>query len=156
MHSFERVPYEKLNSRQRENYNFQKVSAVLADYGFSTIRLSSDWQGADFIAQHLDGIRFLKVQLKARLTFDRKYMGRDLQVCFPQGADWYLFPHDELLRDLQRDTTMGKSISWELGGHYSYPTIPKKILEWLQPYKLEGTGTEGMSVADANAVPTSV
>ena len=79
MHSFERVPYEKLNSRQRENYNFQKVSAVLADYGFSTIRLSNDWQGADFIAQHLDGIRFLKVQLKARLTFDRKYMGRDLQ-----------------------------------------------------------------------------
>jgi hypothetical protein len=27
-HQFERVPYTKLNSRQRENYNFQKVSAV--------------------------------------------------------------------------------------------------------------------------------
>jgi hypothetical protein len=35
---------------------------VLADYGFLTMRLSDDWQGADFIAQHIDGA-FLKVQL---------------------------------------------------------------------------------------------
>jgi hypothetical protein len=34
-HAFERVSYKALNARQRENYNFQKVSAVLADYGFS-------------------------------------------------------------------------------------------------------------------------
>jgi hypothetical protein len=53
-HAFERVSYKALNARQRENYNSQKISAVLADYGFSTIRPSSDWQGADFIAQHLD------------------------------------------------------------------------------------------------------
>lgn len=61
-HSFERVTYDSLNARQQEAYNFQKVSAVLADYGFVTIRLTSDWQGADFIAQHKDG-EFLKVQL---------------------------------------------------------------------------------------------
>ena len=147
MHRFERTPYEKLNSRQRENYNFQKVSAVLADYGFSTIRLSSDWQGADFIAQHLDGTTFLKVQLKARLTFEKKYMGRDLHVCFPHGHDWYIFPHDELMRDVLKDSTMGMSISWERGG-YSFPKLSKRMRERLAPYRLEGTGTEGVSVAE--------
>jgi hypothetical protein len=69
-HEFKRVPYSSLNSKQQEGHNFQKVSAVLADYGFVTIRLSSDWHGADFIAQHVDGTTFLKIQLKGRLTFD--------------------------------------------------------------------------------------
>jgi hypothetical protein len=64
--NFERVVYSNLNPRQQETFNFQKVSAVLADYGFTTIRLSSDWRGADFIAQHFDGMRFLKVQLKGQ------------------------------------------------------------------------------------------
>lgn len=150
-HQFERVPYTKLNSRQRENYNFQKVSAVLADYGFSTIRLSSDWQGADFIAQHLDGTTFLKVQLKPRLTLEKKYMHRDLHVCFPSGHDWYLFPHDELVRAVLDDSTVGQSASWERGG-YSYPTLSKKMKQRLAPYRLPGTSTEGLSVdADARA-----
>jgi len=63
---FSRVAYSDLNSRQKENYNFQKVAARLADYGFNSIRLTDDWQGADFIAVHIDGETFLKVQLKGR------------------------------------------------------------------------------------------
>lgn len=148
-HRFERVSYTKLNSRQRENYNFQKVSAVLADYGFSTIRLSSDWQGADFIAQHLDGKRFLKVQLKPRLTMEKKYMNRELHVCFPDGGDWYLFPHDDLVRAVLAESTVGQSISWKKGG-YSYPTLSKRMMQRLAPYRLPGTSTEGLSV-DSNA-----
>ena len=69
---FESIDYEDLNSRQKENFNFQKVSAVLADYGFLTLRLSADWQGADFIAHHVSGDWYLKVQLKGRLTVDTK------------------------------------------------------------------------------------
>jgi hypothetical protein len=61
---FKKIIYSELNARQKESYNFQKVSAIFADYGFSTIRLSDDWQGADFIAQHIDNQVFLKVQLK--------------------------------------------------------------------------------------------
>jgi hypothetical protein len=45
-----KVLYSRLNARQKENFNFQKVSAILADYGFVTLWLSDDWQGADFIA----------------------------------------------------------------------------------------------------------
>lgn len=45
---FAKIKYSDLSSPQKENYNFQKISAVLADYGFATIRLSDDWNGADF------------------------------------------------------------------------------------------------------------
>ena len=69
---FERVDYRELNSRQKENYNFQKVAGRLADYGFNCLRLSDDWQGADFIACHIDGETFLRVQLKGRLVIDRE------------------------------------------------------------------------------------
>ena len=65
MAAFTKIDPKKLNPREKENYNFLKVSAVLADYGFVTMRLSSDWQGADFIAQHLDGETFLRVRPKS-------------------------------------------------------------------------------------------
>lgn len=61
---FLRVAYGKLNARQKESYNFQKVAARMADNGFNCLRLTDDWQGADFIACHIDGETFLKVQLK--------------------------------------------------------------------------------------------
>ena len=71
MQRFSVVRYEDLNSRQQEIFNFQKVSGVLADYGFATLRLTDDWNGADFLAVHVDGKTFLRVQLKGRLTFEK-------------------------------------------------------------------------------------
>lgn len=53
--TFAPVPYSQLNARQRENFNLHKVAARLADYGFHSLRLTDDWQGADFIACHIDG-----------------------------------------------------------------------------------------------------
>jgi hypothetical protein len=91
---FQKIVYEELNSRQRENFNFQKVSAHLADYGFNSLRLSDDWQGADFIACHIDGSTFLKVQLKGRLNIDLKYSGKDIYIAFCAEGTWYLYPHD--------------------------------------------------------------
>jgi hypothetical protein len=38
-----RIEYNKLNARQKETYNFQKASAILADYGFATIKLNDDF-----------------------------------------------------------------------------------------------------------------
>ena len=56
-----RIKYMDLNARQKENFNYQKVSAILADYGFVTLRLSDDWQSADFIVQHIEREKFLRV-----------------------------------------------------------------------------------------------
>ena len=85
-----KIEYSELNSRAKEMYNFQKVSAKLADYGFTTMWLNNDWQGADFIAVHVDGITDIKVQLKGRLSFDKKYIGKNIYICFRDNEDFYL------------------------------------------------------------------
>jgi hypothetical protein len=131
------VEYEHLNSRQKENYNFQKVSGVLADYGFVTLRLSDDWQGADFIANHISGQQFIKVQLKGRLTLDQKYQGKDIWICFRHQEIWYLFPHDAALAWALKYMSLGKPAVWENGtGVWSYRSPPKQFLEWLRPFAL--------------------
>ncbi len=40
---FEKILYRDLNSRQKEIYDFQKVSSILAEYGFAKIKLNNDW-----------------------------------------------------------------------------------------------------------------
>lgn len=132
----ERINYETLNARQKENYNFQKISAVLADFGFTTLRLSDDWQGADFIAQDKEGKTFLKVQLKGRLTFAEKYRDKEIFVCFRDKDDWYLFNHDNLLSIFLERTNMKNTESWTTGQEYSFPTIPKELIEEVSKYKI--------------------
>ena len=114
----ETVAYATLNSRQRENHNFQKVSAALADYGYVTLRLSDDWQGADFIAQHIDGQTFLRVQLKSRMGVARKYR------------------HRGLLEYLLAERGIGHTVSWAANGEYTQPAPGKKELEFLHRYRL--------------------
>jgi hypothetical protein len=137
-----KIEYTRLNARQKENYNFLKISAVLADYGFMTMRLSDDWQGADFVAQHVDGGTFLKVQLKSRLAFGEKYKGKDLYVAFFHDGDWYLYPHDELLERVLAETAVGETISWTERGGYSFPGLSQQMRRLLKPYRICG-GTGG-------------
>ena len=137
--NYEHVDYKDLNSRQMENYNFLKVSAVLADYGFMTMRLTDDWQGADFIAQHKDGNVFLKVQLKGRLTFSRKYEGKDIFVTFcnrPESC-WYLYPHDDVLKAVSAVHGFEATESWRKGEEYTFPILNKKLAPILKPYRIE-------------------
>ena len=94
----QRINYADLSSKQKEIFNFQKIAGALADYGFNCIKLADDWQGADFLAYHKDGEQTLKVQLKARVTIDRKYLGKGLFMAFPNKGIWYLVQHDELVR----------------------------------------------------------
>jgi hypothetical protein len=136
--TMQKINYTNLNSRQKETYNFQKVSAVLADYGYATIRLNDDWEGADFLAQHIDGENYLKVQLKSRLTFDQKYVGKNIYMCFPyrleDGAGrvtWYIFDHDKLLGIfLDKGQISKTSTVWLSDQPYSWkaPGEPQRIL----------------------------
>ncbi|HZH31238.1 MAG TPA: hypothetical protein VEY11_10800 [Pyrinomonadaceae bacterium] len=130
-----KVKYETLNARQQENYNYQKLSAVLADYGFVTMRLSDDWKGADLIAQHIDGETFLKVQLKGRLTLCKKYINKSLHIAFPYRDAWYLYPHDELLEIIQ--TNSKRTFPWSNKGEYSVRSPAKQLRQLLNPYLIE-------------------
>ncbi len=132
------INYKSLNARQKETYNFHKVSAVLADFGYVTMRLSDDWQGADFIANHISGQHFLRVQLKGRLTLDQKYLGKDIWICFRYKDVWYLYPHDAAVTWALANKTLGKNPEvWKGGkGAWSYPSPPKDFMQWLRPFAL--------------------
>lgn len=121
----------ELNAKQKENYHFQKVAAVLADYGFNCIKLADDWQGADFLAYHKDGQQTLKVQLKGRLSIDKKYMGKDLYMAFPINGSWYLVSHDELVRIVREMTDALCTDSWQDKGQYNWRRPPQRLVDRL-------------------------
>jgi len=91
LNKYAKVAYKDLPAKLQETYNFQKASAILADFGFITNLLKYDWLGADFLAQHKDG-DWLKVQLKGRLTTSPEYEGKDLYIMFEDKdeGEWYL------------------------------------------------------------------
>lgn len=131
----QKVKYEELTAKQKEIYNFQRVAAQLADYGFNCIKLDDDWQGADFLAYHKDGDRTLKVQLKSRLSIYEKYEGKDLWMCFPNEGSWYLIPHDRLVEIVGQHTQWLSSPSWESGG-YSSGSPSRLLLQAISEFRL--------------------
>lgn len=133
-----KISYSDLNSKQQEIYNFQKVASHLADYGFCCIKLADDWHGADFLAYHFDGDQTLKVQLKGRLTIDKKYVGKDLQMCFRAHDNWYMIEHDELVRLLGETTGYLESGSWTENGNYSAGKPSKSVMVALESYRISG------------------
>lgn len=142
-----RINYSDLNARQQENHNFQKVSAVLADYGFATIRLTDDWQGADFIAQHIDGQTFLLVQLKGRFTLSAKYQEKGLYIAFPDNGTWYLYPHDVLLKQVLAESNMGATQYWQQGRDHTPSSLTRQMLRLLRPYRIISTISPAQSGA---------
>ena len=128
-----KIKYEDLNAKAKEMYNFQKVAAALADYGFTCMWLNNDWKGADFIAIHVDGETTLKVQLKGRISFDKKYIGKSIYICFIENGSTYLYPHDEILEQVEHRISDKK---WLQTGSWSTSKLTKQNAELLEPYKL--------------------
>ena len=133
---FKRVKYEDLNARQQENYNFQKLASKLAEYGFNCLRLSDDWQGADFIACHIDGNSYIKVQLKGRLSIDKKYNGKEVYIAFKENNQWYFYPHDKLCDELLDMGLMSGTLSWDQRGSYNWSGLTKKLSEHMAQYTI--------------------
>ena len=132
----DQVNYKSLNAKQQELYNFHRLAGRLADFGYYSIKLSDDWQGADFLAVHFNGEDSLKVQLKGRLTFNRKYQGKDIHIAFPHNEDFFVFPHDELLDQVLMLKNIGNTKDWIENGHYSWPSTPKWALDMMQQYRI--------------------
>jgi hypothetical protein len=132
----DQVNYKSLNAKQQELYNFHRLAGRLADFGYYSIKLSDDWRGADFLAVHFNGEDSLKVQLKGRLTFNRKYQGKDIHIAFPHNEDFFVFPHDELLERVLMLKNIGNTKDWIENGHYSWPATPKWALDMMQQYRI--------------------
>ena len=121
MNNFTKIDYNQLNSKQKENYNFHKVASALADYGYDSMRLNNDWQGADFIAVKND--EMLKVQLKGRFTVDKKYIDKEIYIAFIENNVVKMYDHDEAVNMLPDN--IKQSDSWNKYGRYSWGKTPK-------------------------------
>ena len=120
---FEKINYKLLNGKQKENFNFHTVAAKLAEYGYNSMRLTDDWQGADFISVHINGEEMIKIQLKSRFTIDKKYLGKDIWIAFIENGVVKLYKHDEVIPLLKSNVKDG--ISWATYGGYTWGKTPK-------------------------------
>jgi hypothetical protein len=139
--TFYPVEYGDLNARAKENYNFHQIAAKLAEYGFAGMRLSDDYGGADFLSIHNDPNKaaiVLKVQLKGRLTFDKKYIDKDIFIAFRENDRVYVYPHDELKNRIQEaeKSRSTKHSEWWDHGSRSWPSIPKFQQHILDEYEI--------------------
>jgi hypothetical protein len=133
---FYKINYDELSGKAKETYNFQKVSAVLADYGYATNWLNIDFESADFIATHFDGYNILKVQLKGRFSIYKKYIGKDIYICFPYKKSFYMIPHDKMVEIVEKKTIWLDSSSWKENGFYHSHRPSRELVEEIEKYKL--------------------
>ena len=130
---YSKIKYSALKSKAKESYNFQKASAILAEFGFITNLLKYDWYGADFFAQHVDG-DWLKIQLKGRLVTSPSYEGKDLFIMFEdkKSSKWYLYPHDELTKFCR--INYPNAVFTKMG--HSRAKLSRWNSEWLRQYEI--------------------
>ncbi len=118
-----KVRYEDLKSKEKESYNFAKVSGRLADFGFECSAVNSDGHGADMIAYHYLSGALFAIQLKGRPGVYRKYAGKNLWVAF---IDWELgelclYSHDQAVVMFEQSSS-ARTSSWMDKGEYHYPS----------------------------------
>lgn len=125
-----KIKYQNLNSKQKESYNFHKIASKLADYGFNSLQLNDDWQGADFIAVHIDGEQMLKVQLKGRFTVDKKYQNKKIYIAYIEDEKVRIYNHDEIVEKLTENVLSSKS--WVNTGGYSWGKTPNQYMDCIK------------------------
>ena len=80
--------------------------------------------GADLLSVSLKG-NVYKIQLKGRLTFDKKYLKKDLYIACPVDDGFYIYPHDEALKLFLK--RFNQTSSWKDKGSYSTTTKYEKM-----------------------------
>jgi hypothetical protein len=118
----------KSSSKYVEYSNYVKLAAQLVDYGFQSSWLSVDDNGADFIAVHILTCEVIRVQIKSRISIDKKYESKNLFIAFPKiekefDKNWVIVPHD-VLKDV-----FTTDINYLKNGGKSSRSVPKKIWE---------------------------
>ena len=131
------VDYFSLDSKQKEKFNYYYLANVLACYGYICISLSTDWNGADFLAQHYKSGEILKIQLKSRLTIDKKYKDPKLYMACPLHGtqEWVIIKHCELIKTISDHCPHYlESKSWRDKGTYSNDAPKKELCNVLKKY----------------------
>jgi hypothetical protein len=128
----------RANTQIIEAANRAEVTALLIRSDYRVYRPEADVDGEDLVLAKPTG-ELIKVQLKGRAYVDRhKYGNKNLWMLFPSGKfspterrEWFLIEHDVLFEWTKKDRSEG----W--GDFWSYPTISKKLREFLDSYVIK-------------------
>jgi hypothetical protein len=120
----------KLTSDAVEVVNRNALVTVALNQGYNAYLPVYD-NGIDLILLNEATGDTRLVQLKGRWTIDKKYIGRNIWVAFPDRGVWYVAPHDEMLRLGERHTGTD---SWAKGT-YSKSPLSKTDREELAAYR---------------------
>lgn len=127
----------RFRSQITEVINRQRLIAIALERGYNAFLPVYDG-GIDFILYREDGAGgpadLRKVQLKGRWYIDRKYLGRDIWIAFPEKDDWYLAPHDEMVR-MGDDTGFTGTRSWTEGGAYGRKGLSKTLANTMEQWR---------------------
>lgn len=136
------IEHDDLTNKEIELYNYSRLVAVLAKYGLETHRVINDANGADIIAYRAprksEGTHavILKIQLKSRFSYNKKYDHEDLYIAFPDGDDWYLIPQESISEDKELVPEKWRtSESWK-AGNYHVAQLTKSLRTKLERYKI--------------------
>jgi hypothetical protein len=79
----------------------------------------------------------IKVQLKGRIHFAKKYEGKQIWIAFRYADRAYLYPHDIILRKYKKINPMRIDRAWNRSDgavHWKRPT--KSQLSFLKEYEV--------------------
>lgn len=136
------IEYKELTNKEKELYNYNRLAAVLAKYGMECHWIINDTNGADIVAYRAprkaedSHTMTLKIQLKSRFSYNKKYNQEDLYIAFPDGDDWYLIPQESISEDKSLIPEKWRTCeSWE-SGNYHVAQLSKDMKTKLKRYKI--------------------
>jgi len=135
----QKVQYDFLSPKEQESFNTVHLMTTMAKWGYlESTRINGDKHGADLLFYRAKDSDVKKIQLKGRPTFDKKYQGKNLYIAFQEkkSGDWYVYPHDDIIKKAQYISSWALSKSWQEMGAYSWNTLPLWLSEILEEWKI--------------------
>ena len=124
----------KLNNRSIEMQNRLNLINVAFEDGYVAYLPVVD-EGIDLILYRKKDQDIIKVQLKSRWTINKKYVGHDICIAFPEGKKWYLAPHDAMVKIAEDLKFAVGTQSWNRDdGEYHIKSMGKKLGKAMQNY----------------------
>tara|TARA_B100000131_G_scaffold27433_1_gene26036 strand:- start:1967 stop:2404 length:438 start_codon:yes stop_codon:yes gene_type:complete len=134
-----KIKYHQLGHKEKESFNAAHLMAVMAKWGYlEASRINGDKHGADLLFYRSSDGNVMKVQLKGRVTLDKKYTGKELYIAFPSKREncWYVYPHDAMMNQSLGKSSWFRTKSWKEEGGYSWNKAPRWLAGLLSPWKI--------------------
>ena len=133
------IKYDNLSNKEQESYNAVHLMKEMSRWGYlESSKINGDKHGADLLFYRAKDGDVKKVQLKGRVTFDKKYKDKDLFIAFQDKRKdrWYVYPHDVVVKQAMVMSSWALSKSWTEEGGYSWKPVPAWLVDILEPWKI--------------------